>query len=99
LIGLLSLLPYQYAELPNTLRYQSLYQGAYPELVNKNFEFVADWYSSYMDTYITKDVNDLANIGDKRDFRRLISLLAANTSQLLNMSTYAKDLGIDVRTV
>jgi uncharacterized protein len=98
-IGLLSLLPYQYAEMPNKLRYQSIYRGAYPELVNKDFELAVDWYSSYMDTYITKDVNDLANIGDKRDFRRLISLLAANTSQLLNMSTYAKDLGIDVKTV
>lgn len=98
-IGLLSLLPYQYAEIPAKLRYQSIYQGAYPELVNKDFEFAADWYSSYLDTYITKDVNDLANIGDKRDFRRLISLLAANTSQLLNMSNYAKDLGVDVKTV
>jgi len=98
-IGLLSLLPYQYAEIPNKLRYSSIYQGTYPELVNKNFEFVTDWYSSYLDTYITKDVNDLANIGDKRDFRRLISLLAANTSQLLNMSTYAKDLGVDVKTI
>lgn len=98
-IGLLSLLPYQYAEMPDRLRCQSIYQGAYPELVNKNFEFSSDWYSSYLDTYITKDVNDLANIGDKRDFRRLISLLAANTSQLLNMSTYAKDLGVDVKTI
>ncbi len=98
-IGLLSLLPYQYAEMPDQLRYQSIYQGAYPELVNKKFELAADWYSSYLDTYITKDVNDLANIGDKRDFRRLISLLAANTSQLLNMSAYAKDLGVDVKTI
>lgn len=98
-IGLLSLLPYQYAEMPAQLRYQSISQGAYPELVNKNFEFATDWYSSYLDTYITKDVSDLANIGNKRDFRRLISLLAANTSQLLNMSNYAKELGIDVKTV
>lgn len=98
-IGLLSLLPYQYAEMPDKLRCQSVYQGAYPEMVNKNFDFSADWYSSYLDTYITKDVNDLANIGDKRDFRRLISLLAANTSQLLNMSNYAKDLGVDVKTI
>lgn len=98
-IGLLSLLPYQYSEMPDNLRYQSIYQGAYPELVNKNFELAADWYSSYLDTYVTKDVSDLANIGDKRDFRRLISLLAANTSQILNMSNYAKDLGVDVKTI
>jgi predicted AAA+ superfamily ATPase len=98
-IGSLSLLPYQYSEMPDKLRYQSIYQGAYPEMVNKQYEFSADWYSSYLDTYIAKDVNDLANIGDKRDFRRLISMLAANTSQILNMSTYAKDLGVDVKTI
>lgn len=98
-IGLLSLLPYQFAEVPERLRSQSVYQGSYPELVKSHFDFSADWYSSYLDTYITKDVSDLANIGDKRDFRRLISLLAANTSQLLNMSTYAKDLGVDVKTI
>lgn len=98
-IGLLSLLPYQYSEMPNAWHYESLYQGAYPELVNKHYSFTADWYASYLDTYITKDVNQLAHIGDKRDFRRLLGLLASNTSQLLNMSTYAKELGVDVKTI
>lgn len=98
-IGLLSLLPYQYSELPKQWHYDSIYKGSYPELVNKHYEFDTDWYASYVDTYITKDVSHLANIGDKRDFRRLISLLAANTSQLLNMSTYAKELGVDVKTI
>ncbi len=98
-IGLLSLLPYQLSEMPKGLRETSIYQGAYPELVNKHYEFSADWYSAYLDTYLTKDVSDLANIGDKRDFRRLLRLLAANTSQLLNMSTYAKDIGVDVKTI
>lgn len=98
-IGLLSLLPYQYSELPKKWHYDSIYKGSYPELVNKHYEFDIDWYASYVDTYITKDVSHLAKIGDKRDFRRLISLLAANTSQLLNMSTYAKELGVDVKTI
>lgn len=98
-IGLLSLLPYQFTEMPKALRKQSIYQGAYPELVNHHYDFATDWYSSYLDTYINKDINDLANIGDKRDFRRLLRLLAANTSQLLNMSTYARDLGVDVKTI
>ena len=98
-IGLLSLLPYQYSEMPKDLRKQSIYQGAYPELVNNHYDFSADWYSSYLDTYLTKDVSELANIGDKRDFRRFLRLLAANASQLLNMSTYAKDIGVDVKTI
>ncbi|MFQ5694663.1 MAG: DUF4143 domain-containing protein, partial [Terriglobia bacterium] len=42
---------------------------------------------------------DLAQLGDTRDFRRLIQLLAANTAQLLNLSRFASDLGVAVSTV
>lgn len=98
-IGLLSLLPYQINELPTACIPQSIFQGSYPELVNKHYALVQDWYSAYLDTYLKKDVSALAHIGDNRDFHRLIRLLAANTSQILNMSTYANDLGVDVKTI
>lgn len=98
-IGLLSLLPFQYTEVPIKLRKEAIYRGSYPELVDKHYQLSQDWYSSYMNTYLTKDVSALSHIGDMRDFQRLISLLAANTSQLLNMSNYAKDIGVDVKTI
>lgn len=98
-IGLLSLLPYQYSEIPSKWRKESIYKGAYPELINKEYHLFQDWISSYLETYLHKDVATLAQIGDLRDFRRLISLLAANTAQLLNLSRYANDLGVDVKTI
>lgn len=98
-IGLLSLLPYQFSELPRKARDEALFQGSYPELVNKNYQLTSDWYASYIDTYLNTDVKTLANIGDMRDFSRLIQLLAANTAQQLNLSRYANDLGVDVKTV
>jgi hypothetical protein len=98
-IGLLSLLPYQIAELPQPLIQDSIFKGNYPELINKHYSLYQDWYSAYLDTYLKKDVSALANVGDRREFRRLIQLLAANTSQILNMTTYANDLGVDVKTV
>lgn len=98
-IGLLSLLPYEISEMPKTLRKASIYQGSYPEIVNQKYALSKDWFAAYLDTYITKDVSALANIGDKRDFRRLVYLLAANASQQLNMSRYATDLGVDVKTI
>jgi uncharacterized protein len=98
-IGLLSLLPYQIIEMPTELQAESIYKGCYPELINKKFNLWQDWYSSYINTYLQKDVNALANVGAKREFQKLLNLLAANTAQILNMSTYATDVGVDVKTI
>lgn len=98
-IGLLSLLPYQLAELPKPLRQESIYHGSYPEQVAKKYALSQDWYSSYLDTYLKKDVSSLAQVGDKREFQKLIQLLAGNASQILNITTYANNLGVDVKTI
>ena len=98
-IGLLTLLPFQYAEIPERLRTVSLYQGAYPELVVRKYYGSFDWYSSYLDTYLTRDVRDVREIGNIRDFRRFVQMLAARVSQILNMSDLARDIGVSVPTV
>jgi predicted AAA+ superfamily ATPase len=98
-IGLLSLLPFQFAEMPPRLRGQSLFKGGYPELVGRKYRGAYEWYSSYLDTYLTRDVRDISEIGDIRDFRRFIQMLAVRVSQLLNMSEIGRDLGIRVPTV
>jgi predicted AAA+ superfamily ATPase len=98
-IGLLTLLPFQSAEIPNTLRQPSIYSGAYPELVERSYQYSQEWYASYIETYIHKDIAQLGGVGDLRDFRHLINLLAANTSQILNMSRFANDIGVDVKTI
>lgn len=98
-IGLLTLLPFQFSEMPVRLREQSLFQGGYPELVGRRYRGAYEWYSSYFDTYLTRDVRDISEIGDIRDFRRFIQMLAARVSQVLNMSQIGRDLGISVPTV
>ncbi len=98
-IGLLTLLPFQYSEMPSNLENESLYQGGYPELVGRKYKGAFDWYSSYLDTYLSRDVRDIAEIGDLRDFRRCIQILATRVSQLCNMSEIARDLGVSVPTV
>ncbi len=98
-IGLLSLLPFQYLEIPQNQKKESIFKGAYPELVLKNYHESNLWYSSYVDTYLNKDLRMLANIGDIRDFRRFIQLLASRISQTLDMSIFAKNLGVSVPTI
>ncbi|MCX6141597.1 MAG: ATP-binding protein [Ignavibacteriales bacterium] len=98
-IGLLSLLPFEYREIPSNLREESIYRGAYPELVISSYAHFKSWYSAYIDTYLHRDVRDLGNVGELRDFRRCLQLLATRTAQLLNMSDVARDLGVAVNTV
>lgn len=98
-IGLLSLLPLDYQELPKQLRASAIYRGCYPELVTHDYTLWQDWYSSYIDTYLLKDVRSIANVGDIRDFQRLLQLLAALCAQNLNFTNLSRELGIDVKTV
>jgi predicted AAA+ superfamily ATPase len=98
-IGLLSLLPFDHTELPESCRKNAIWQGCYPEPVLRNYQGADDWYAAYLETYITRDVRDVAQIGNLHDFRRLIQLLAAHTTQLLNMSSLASDLGVSVPTI
>jgi len=98
-IGFLTLLPFQYSELPEAARELAVYKGCYPEVVNRYYHFSESWYSAYLESYIEKDVRNLYNLGDLHDFRRLIQLLAANTSQILDLSHYANQIGVAVNTI
>ncbi|MFC1808275.1 ATP-binding protein [Candidatus Omnitrophota bacterium] len=98
-IGMLTLLPFQSQEIPKKLQGRQILSGSYPELINRNYKGAREWYASYLRNYLERDVRSLANIGNMRDFQRLISLLAARTSQPLNLSTLAKEIGISVKTV
>ena len=98
-IALLSLLPLQYSEMPEALREECIFRGGYPELVDRAYQLSGSWYSSYMDTYLNKDLRKISHIDQIRDFQRLIELLAANTSQILNMSHYARKIGVTVKTI
>lgn len=98
-IGLLSLYPFQFSEIPSNLHEESLFRGGYPELIESRYAYYNEWFSSYIETYIHKDIVSVGHVGDTRDFRRLLQLLAASTSQQLNMTRFSSDLGVDVKTI
>lgn len=73
-------------------------QGGFPETYTGRFENISDWYSSYLATYLERDVRNIRNVGDLRDFERLLRALALRTGQLLSYSELAKDVGIAPNT-
>lgn len=56
------------------------------------------YYRSYIQTYLQRDVHDLANIGDQSTFLKFLRATAARTGQLLNVSDIARDAATSVTT-
>lgn len=57
------------------------------------------WFASYRQTYIDRDVRDLAAIANVPEFNRLLALAAARTGHLLNLSDLARDLDLPFTTL
>ncbi len=56
------------------------------------------FYSSYLQTYIERDVRDLSQVGNQRAFLRFVRACAARTAQMLNLSELARDVDVTVPT-
>lgn len=99
--ALFQLLPMSLAEgraVSRTYRYRALI-GSYPELVVPGKHHPERWYSSYLATYIEKDVQPHYQIEKIAHFRDFVFLLATRCSQLLNYSALSSDLGVSMPAV
>jgi predicted AAA+ superfamily ATPase len=78
--------------------YQRIWEGSLPEpIVNKKIDREI-YYGSYVQSYIERDVRDFYNISKPIQFFDFITVVAAQTGQLLNYASLARDIGIDVKT-
>ncbi len=73
--------------------------GTYPELHRRPELDGRMWYASYLQTYLERDIRTLANVGNLRDFDRLLALLAARSGALLNQADRGRELGVAANTV
>ena len=79
--------------------FERIFQGGMPKLFSEN-DFDRDMYfSSYMDTYIQRDISALEQVGKLDEFRSLVTCLAANTSKELNYDSLSKEIGVSAPTV
>ncbi len=85
-----------------------IHTGSFPEICTRNrenadsFQSYLDWndyYSSYFQTYIEKDIKDILNIQDELAFIKFVRATASLTGQLLNFSTIAKICEKDINTI
>jgi hypothetical protein len=80
--------------LPLGALFQKIWLGSFPALHQDAPPGRDLFYSSYIQTYLQRDVRDLANVGNERTFLRFLRACAARTGQLLNMSDLCRDADI-----
>jgi uncharacterized protein len=101
-VGILTLLPFSLHELSvNKLLADevdaAIVNGSYARIYTQGLD-VTDFYTSYISTYLERDVRQLVNIGDLRSFQKFLGLCAGRIGQLLNLSDIAANCSISVPT-
>jgi len=99
-VGYLFLLPLTISEIGvrETNVNRIIFKGSYPALYNNSTD-AARFYANYIRTYIERDVRLIRNITDLYAFERFLRLCAGRIGQLLNMSSLAVEVGVDVKTI
>src|SRR5512139_829786 len=59
----------------------------------------AEWFSSYRQTYLERDLLNIRSIEHIPDFNRLLSLVAFRTGRLLNLSDLSREAGLPFTTL
>lgn len=77
--------------------WEIIHKGSYPEL----YDVERDWqeyYSSYVSTYLERDINELIST-DSITFTKFLTAVAARTGELLNYANIASEVGVSEPTI
>jgi uncharacterized protein len=101
-VALFKLLPFSFHELEavnllNKQWHEAAFRGFYPALYDREIE-PTDFYRNYVETYIERDVRQLVNVRDLRQFRLFLKYCAGHAGQMLNLQKIANEIGISQPT-
>lgn len=77
--------------------WEIIHKGTYPEL----YDVERDWqeyYSSYVSTYLERDINELIS-ADSITFTKFLTAVAARTGEILNYANIASEVGMSEPTI
>lgn len=101
--GIISLQPLSASELKKSGYMPSLEEyistGGFPALYADKNIIHRHWYPSYIATYLERDVRNILNIGNLRDFNRFLRAAAIRTAQTLALSDLSRDVGVAPNTI
>ncbi len=72
-------------------------KGSFPQLFDGTPASM--YYSSYISTYIERDVKSILNISNESTFLKFLKVIAARTGQILNYNDMARDIDVSAPTI
>jgi predicted AAA+ superfamily ATPase len=78
--------------------YRMIWRGSFPVIVLAKDADVHLFYSSYVQTYLQRDIRDLARVGNEMVFLRFMRAAAARSGQLLNLAELSRDADVAYNT-
>ena len=87
----------RFKKIPENLN-EALFTGCYPGIFDEKQD-PTEWLSSYVNTYVERDVRSLLNVGDIIAFQNFIRFCAGRSGTLLNYSSLANDCVVTQPTV
>jgi uncharacterized protein len=102
-VGILTLLPLSIQELAqnNIMKDKAvdewIFSGGYPRIYSESIQ-PTDYFPSYIQSYVERDVRQLVNIENLTLFQKFMSLCAGRIGQLLNIEGLGNDCGISFNT-
>lgn len=76
-----------------------MYMGGWPELHANPNRDPKKYLDDYINSYVEKDIILAAGIQKAREFLKLLRLLAGRVGQLLDLSSFGQEVGVDAKTV
>lgn len=77
--------------------WETIHKGSYPELYDSEREW-QEYYSSYVATYLERDINELI-ASDSITFTKFLTAVAARTGEMLSYSNIASEVGVSEPTI
>ena len=78
--------------------FSRIFKGSMPRLYEKENVNRDEYFESYLETYISRDVKDLTQVADELSFLNFMAIVAARTATNVNYDTLAKEAGISSPT-
>ncbi len=82
--------------LPTDMKgiYERIWQGSMPGHISGKYKDRSTFYSSFLQTYIERDVSEMVGLTDKLIFRDFVRAAACRIGQILNIHEIAQDVGV-----
>lgn len=78
--------------------YGRIFKGSMPRLYENDTVNSEQYYESYLETYISRDIKDLSQVGDETSFLNFMAAIAARTATNVNYETIAGEVGVSAPT-